>query len=125
MIRTTQALIGVLSALVILILITTVPAYAESDAIQEAKDREELVLYTGLVVTTLAAAEATGNLDFWDAATAAAATSDDPVGTLWRLMDAADWAADAVRIWHTLYGAIGIENAYLSTVEYYADQNPA
>ena len=122
---TRKALIAVLMALVTLVTITTVPAFAETDAIQEAKDREELVLYTGLVVTTLAAAEATGNLDFWDAATEAAALSDDPLGTLWRLMDAADWAADAVRIWHLLYGAVGIENAYQSTVEYYADQTPA
>lgn len=95
---------------------------AKADAIQEAKDREELVLYTGLVVTTLAAAEATGNKDFWDAATDAAAVSDDPLRTLWGLMDATDWAQDAVRIWHLLYGAIGIENAYESTVEFYADQ---
>jgi len=95
---------------------------AKADAIQEAKDREEYVLYTGLVVTTLAAAEATGNKEFWDVATDAAAVSDDPVGTLWSLMNATDWAQDAVRIWHLLYGSIGIENAYESTVEFYADQ---
>lgn len=117
--RTRNALIGVLSAIVILIGITTVPALA--DPIQEANDRELLVKYTGLVVTTMAAAEATGNEEFWDAATAAAATSEDPVGTLLRLMEATDWADEAIIIWKAMYGGIDMEGAYSLSVQVYAE----
>lgn len=122
---TRKALIAVLMALVTLVTITTVPAFAETDAIQEAKDREVLVKYTGLVVVTMAAAEATGNEDFWDAATDAAATSEDPVGTLLRLMEATDWADEAITIWQALYGGIGLEEAYALSAQLYAELLPA
>lgn len=95
---------------------------AKADAIQEAKDREEVVMYSGLVVTTLAAAEATGNKDFWDAATDAAAVTDDPVDTLYKLMEATDWASEALAIWEIVYGSINIEGAYKATQAVYADQ---
>ena len=103
----------------------TAAAFGETDAIQEAKDREVLVKYTGLVVVTMAAAEATGNEDFWDAATDAAATSEDPVGTLLRLMEATDWADEAITIWQALYGGIGLEEAYALSAQLYAELLPA
>lgn len=107
-------------ALISFAFIFSLTAAAFGDAIQEAKDREVLVKYTGLVVTTMAAAEATDNVDFWDAATAAAATSEDPVGTLLRLMEAADWADEAVALWQTLYGGVDLEGAYSLTGQLYA-----
>lgn len=121
--RTRNALIGVLSAIAILLTITTVPALA--DPLEEAKGREMVVRYSGLVVTTMAAAEATGNMDFWNAATDAAATTSDPVGTLLRLMETADWADEAVAVWRSIYGGIDLEEAYSLTIKFYAEQRKA
>lgn len=118
--KTWFAFIGVIATLTLFV---SVPAIAEDSALTAAKVKEANVLYGALVATTHAAAYATGNLSFWEQAVDAANTADSPLSVLLDLMLAADWAYDALTIWHDRYSGVNIEAAYAEASQLYAEQS--
>lgn len=84
-------------------------------------DTEEIAVFTALSVVTHVAAEANDQIPFWDAAVNSSAVSDDPVGTLFKLMSAADWAEPALAIWLNAYGIVNLDEVHSDALRHYAN----
>lgn len=122
MAATRRSLVVVLVALAAIIALAWPRSANASEALNAAKLKEADVIYGALVATTHAAANATGNLSFWEQAVDAANVSDSPISVLLDLMMATDWAYEALTVWVERYSNVDIEAAYADAAALYANQ---